>query len=202
MLTFKNKSTGTFFVSSFYSVRIIVENGMVIQETDGFPVFSFTDVQDTLIIPPTDSLNFWVYAEPLEEEKYIARPRALGPQNTGSISTYEGFLWGNLTVTGIKGDPVSNEEEQNQSYTYQLYKNYPNPFNPSTNIEFSLPKSSNVKLIVYNVLGQKVATLIDGKMNTGKHSVSFNASNLSSGMYFYRLEAGDFVQVQKMLLVK
>ena len=201
MLTFKNKSTGTFFVSSFYSTRLIIENGIVVEEIDGFPIYSFDEVTDTLVIPPGDSLNFWVYAEPLEEEKYIARPRALGPDRRGTISMNQGFSWGNLIVTGTEGEPVSNEEDD-QIHAFKLFKNYPNPFNPTTNIGFSIPKASNVKITVYNVLGQKVITLLDDKMNVGKHTITFNASGLSSGVYFYRIESGEFIKTQKMLLIK
>jgi len=85
---------------------------------------------------------------------------------------------------------------------FALYQNFPNPFNPTTNIKFALPKESNVTLKIYNVLGQEVETLISKVMPAGYHTVDFNATKLSSGMYIYRIEAGDFVQVKKMLLMK
>jgi hypothetical protein len=85
---------------------------------------------------------------------------------------------------------------------YVLGQNYPNPFNPSTNIRFSLGKASKVKLSVFNLLGQKVATLIDGNLVAGPYSIQFEAQNLSSGVYFYRLEAGDVVMSKRMLLLK
>lgn len=85
---------------------------------------------------------------------------------------------------------------------YALAQNYPNPFNPTTTINFALGKASQVKLTVYNVLGQKVVTLLDQRMNAGPHIVSFDASNLTSGVYFYRLEAGDFLSQKRMLLIK
>ena len=87
-------------------------------------------------------------------------------------------------------------------YNYSLEQNYPNPFNPSTTISFTLAKASSVKLSVYNLLGQKVVTLIDGSMNTGHKSVVFDASKLSSGVYLYSLEAGNFITQNKMLLLK
>jgi hypothetical protein len=86
--------------------------------------------------------------------------------------------------------------------TYSLDQNYPNPFNPSTQINFSLAKVSNVKLVIYNVLGQQVTTLIDTRMDAGPHTVRFDARNLASGVYFYRLDAGDFKANKKMLLLK
>jgi hypothetical protein len=85
---------------------------------------------------------------------------------------------------------------------YALEQNYPNPFNPSTTINFSIGKISNVKLRVYNILGQQVMTLVDTRMTPGAHSVVFDAGKLASGVYFYRLDAGNFVSVKKMLLLK
>ena len=87
--------------------------------------------------------------------------------------------------------------------SFNLGQNYPNPFNPSTKISFSLPETGIVNLNVYNVLGQKVASLINSEnMSAGNHSVSFNASNMSSGVYFYSLKAGNNVITKKMMLVK
>jgi hypothetical protein len=85
---------------------------------------------------------------------------------------------------------------------YQLYQNYPNPFNPSTEIYFTLAKSGNVSLKVFNSLGSVVATLIDGFMETGKHSIKYNSKDSSSGIYFYRLKADNFTSTRKMLLIK
>ena len=85
---------------------------------------------------------------------------------------------------------------------YQLYQNYPNPFNPSTEIYFTLAKSGNVSLKVFNSLGSVVATLIDGFMESGKHSIKYNAKDSSSGIYFYRLKADNFTSTRKMLSIK
>ncbi|MGK9477002.1 T9SS type A sorting domain-containing protein [Melioribacter sp. OK-6-Me] len=85
---------------------------------------------------------------------------------------------------------------------YSLGQNYPNPFNPTTNIEFALPQSSDVKLVVYDALGKEVAQLVNGHMNAGYHRVTFNASNLASGVYFYTIKAGDFYSVKKLMLIK
>jgi len=98
------------------------------------------------------------------------------------------------SITGIKRSEVP--------YGFALSQNYPNPFNPTTTINFSLGKPSKVKLTVYNILGQKVATLINSRMNGGAHTVQFDASKLASGVYIYRFEAGDFKVNKKMLLLK
>jgi hypothetical protein len=100
------------------------------------------------------------------------------------------------TITGVKGGTSLKPEQ------FSLSQNYPNPFNPTTTINFNVGKASNVKLAVYNMLGQKVATLVNSHMNAGPQSVVFDASRLASGVYFYRLDAGSFSSVQKMLLVK
>jgi subtilisin-like proprotein convertase family protein len=86
---------------------------------------------------------------------------------------------------------------------YSLSQNYPNPFNPSTQIKFSVPKTSNVTMKVYDVLGKEVAVLVNNELKqAGFYTVEFNASNLASGIYFYRINAGDYSAVKKMVLVK
>ena len=85
---------------------------------------------------------------------------------------------------------------------YKLYNNFPNPFNPSTEINYQLPNDGNVKLKVYNIMGQEVMTLVNGFKEKGMYSVSFNAGSLTSGVYIYKLEAGNYVQIKKMILIK
>jgi photosystem II stability/assembly factor-like uncharacterized protein len=85
---------------------------------------------------------------------------------------------------------------------FALETNYPNPFNPSTTISYSLPHSENVTLKVYDMLGREVAALVDGRKEAGNHSVSWQADNFASGVYFYQLRSGGFVQVRKLLLLR
>jgi hypothetical protein len=85
---------------------------------------------------------------------------------------------------------------------YALHQNYPNPFNPETSITFDVAEASQVMLTVYNPLGQTVATLVNGTVEAGRHSVSFDAANLPSGLYFYRMDAGQFSAIKKMVLMK
>jgi fructose-specific component phosphotransferase system IIB-like protein len=101
-----------------------------------------------------------------------------------------------------RDNPTGIADKHNIIDKFVLYQNYPNPFNPQTSIKFSLVKAGRTTLKIYNTLGQLVATLVDKKMQAGVYTVSFNAASLSSGMYLYRIESGDFIQVKKMLLLK
>ena len=83
-----------------------------------------------------------------------------------------------------------------------LEQNFPNPFNPSTRINFSVPKPVNVSLKVYNMLGQEVKTLVDELKEKGSYEVNFDAEGLVSGIYFYKIAAGDFSQIHKMIFIK
>jgi hypothetical protein len=92
--------------------------------------------------------------------------------------------------------------EAAQPITYELQQNFPNPFNPITNIRFAIPENAKVELSIYNLMGQEVAKLVDRKMNTGWHNVTWNASQLASGIYFYKIKTANFEQARKMILVK
>jgi|GEM_PF-927115 len=85
---------------------------------------------------------------------------------------------------------------------YALYQNYPNPFNPTTTIEFDIPEKANVKLIVYDILGREVETIVDKELEPGKYKLNFNATNLPTGVYFYTLRTPKFTKTNKMLLIK
>jgi hypothetical protein len=86
--------------------------------------------------------------------------------------------------------------------TFKLSQNYPNPFNPRTTIAFHLPKSANVTLEIFNILGEEVATLLSASLLSGSYEYEWDASELPSGVYLYKLEAGDFIEVRKMILMK
>jgi hypothetical protein len=96
------------------------------------------------------------------------------------------------------GVPAANQVPD----AFNLAQNYPNPFNPSTTIKFNLPKSSFASLKIYDLLGREVATLISGELGAGSHEIKWNASNYPSGVYFYKLAAGDYTDTKKMILAK
>ena len=116
---------------------------------------------------------------------------------------WDGTVWVNDYIVYVDYTSIVGvEESEIIPKLYSLEQNYPNPFNPETVIEYTLPIRSDVKLTIYNLRGEEVALLIDGTMPAGNHQVSWDASGFASGIYFYRLQADDFVQTKKMLLLK
>ena len=100
-----------------------------------------------------------------------------------------------FTATGV-------QEDESVPLSFSLGQNYPNPFNAQTKISYSLPKASNARLDIFNLLGQKIETLFEGHQQAGEHSVAWDASGFSSGIYFYKLVAGDKVFTKRMTVVK
>ncbi|MGO9480236.1 MAG: aryl-sulfate sulfotransferase [Candidatus Kryptoniota bacterium] len=103
-----------------------------------------------------------------------------------------------FTIAGVTG----TKEVSNTPESYELYQNYPNPFNPATQIKYSIPNNGFVTLKVYNILGQEVATIFSGTQKAGNYTANFDANKFASGVYFYRLQAGSFSSVKKMILIK
>jgi hypothetical protein len=103
-----------------------------------------------------------------------------------------------VVVTSVEESDITEETPSN----YILMQNYPNPFNPSTSIEYSVPISQYVSLKVYDILGNQVAELVNERKDAGRYEVNFNASNLSSGVYFYKITAGNHIETKKMMLIK
>ncbi|MDP4197675.1 MAG: T9SS type A sorting domain-containing protein, partial [Bacteroidota bacterium] len=133
---------------------------------------------------------------------YNDQKRVSGQTYTGTLYFDNLRLKYPLGPTSAVGD---NEESLAQPKEYSLKQNYPNPFNPSTVIEFtttSETKDVNTTLKVYDLLGREVATLLNQRISAGVHKVVFNAENLTSGVYFYRLQSGNYVETKKMMLVR
>ena len=116
--------------------------------------------------------------------------------NSGSVKGNGALSVSNGSITSIENNNGDLPE------TYALMQNYPNPFNPSTNISFSLKEGILARLEVYDILGRKVATLLNQFKAAGSYTVSFDASGLANGIYLYKLDAGNFTQTKKMLLMK
>jgi hypothetical protein len=114
--------------------------------------------------------------------------------NSGTLQAWE------LSVGYDKA--TGTDKEEGIPTQFVVFPNYPNPFNPTTQIKFGLPQASEVSVVIYNLLGQKVAELLRERRNAGYHSVSFDGSGVASGMYIYRVTAGEHVGIGKMALVK
>ena len=135
-----------------------------------------------------------------------SNPFTLTAPSSGTYTVNAGFKnpskkWGStsavINVTGIDEELVGLTPE-----TFALYNNYPNPFNPATKIRFAIPQSTFTVLKVYSILGEEVASLVNELKTPGIYEINFDGSNLSSGTYLYKLQAGNFVETKKMILLK
>ncbi len=183
-----------------------------------------TDVIKTKVynnVSPSDTISFdWAYAQrPGYTDRLTVKISTDGGNTfpftifdrSGSVLATAGtstssFVpnssqWGTFSVCFANATDVNNNGVLTPR-VFRLEQNYPNPFNPVTSIKFDLPKNSYVTLKVYDVMGREVSVLKNEEMKAGSHDVSFDASNLSSGIYFYKMTAGDFVSIKKMVFVK
>ena len=125
-----------------------------------------------------------------------------------SLALQDSILYAGAYENGIWSCPVAGlltgieKDFSNYPAEFQLYQNYPNPFNPITTIEFQVPRAENVSLRVFDIIGREVKTLINEEKSLGTYKIRFNGKNLPSGVYFYRLEAGNFASTKKLILMK
>lgn len=154
---------------------------------------SFTGSSWSAKIQMTSSVPDTIWAEP--RAGYVLGGGDNGIGIWSSMNGYNGYCSRNMSsTTGMISNQIPNG--------FSLSQNYPNPFNPATTIKFALPVSGNVTLKVFDVTGRLVSEIVNGNLQAGLHEVNFNASNLSSGAYFYKLETKDFTDIKKMVLVK
>jgi len=167
-------------------------------------------------------LNEWVHVAGVwdgsEAKVYIngslqnitTAPNDYSPIGSPRVASHDGSILSPSTNTFVDEVRISDVARVTSTYDnisnpvvdFRLSQNYPNPFNPNTNIKFSIPNREFVTLKVFDVLGNEIATLIDEEKFSGDHSVTFNAKNLSSGVYMYRIQAGSFTETKKMTLIK
>jgi hypothetical protein len=170
-------------------------------------------ISATSIVPPGAAAvytfepeTFTVAAGDSEEVIVTFAPTSVGQNYNGLVTITNNSINDpayRITVTGTGDDPISADESgSGLPAEFAMAQNYPNPFNPSTHIQFALPVQSEVRLTVFNTLGQQVATLFTGIVEAGVHSFEFDAADYTAGLYFYKLEAGSFTQTRKMMLLK
>ena len=113
------------------------------------------------------------------------------------------YLRKHNVLVDLQGSITNVETARNEiPDKYELYQNYPNPFNPTTTIEYEIPITSNVKIVVYDILGRNIETLLNKNLTAGNYKIDFDGTKLSSGIYLYKITAGGFVQTKKMILIK
>ena len=147
----------------------------------------------------------------INDSLVVAWQWTLGSNGSGVPLTLDANdFYGNNTTNELYIDdyvlqdltPVSVDPQITTPVEFSLYQNYPNPFNPSTTIRYSISTTSQVKIKVFDILGNEIKTIVDGEMSPGKYEVLFDASGLSSGTYFYQLRTESFAQTKKMLILK
>ncbi len=149
------------------------------------------------IIKSTDNGDTWfLQSSPTSEDLFSAL----------AVTNNIHFAVGNkgivLKTTDGGGNPVSIEDVKDVPLQFEVYQNFPNPFNPTTTVKYQIPELSFVSLKVYDVLGNELATLINEEKAVGTYAVEFNAKDIPSGIYFYQLKAGSFIETKKMVLLR
>jgi len=187
------------FVLSFFEENIDTVDVLVSTSED--TVTDFTTVVDTITNPGNANWNEYRYAltdfVAADSDIFIAfRQHVTNTTNEGDAVFLD-------LVRVVRDTPTTVEESSPLPADFALKQNYPNPFNPTTTIGFSLPRRSVVSLKIYDILGKNVANLVDQQPYTqGEHTIEFNAADLPTGLYFYRLQADDFIETRKLTVIK
>lgn len=183
--------TGTMRMNVYYS-------------TDGFASKTRLNA-DTINLPNSGSVtatNRYAYKVGTTVPNGKTFSFRIYPWYAGAASNSKYVYTQLVEIKGSTTLATAVREEGSIPQAFQLAQNYPNPFNPTTTIQFSIAQKAHVVLEVFNILGQSVSRLVDGELSVGSYHATFDASRLSSGVYLYRLQAGDFVRTQKMVLMK
>jgi len=161
------------------------------------------------IVTNGDTVSMWIFADgssPSEEPQHVfTTDNVSSPAPTMIIIGAFDDDSTEIHITDVyynESPDLGIDDNVNIAHGYELSQNYPNPFNPETHITYTVPTTGQVTLAIYNVLGEKVSTLVNDVMTPGTHTTTWNAGNMPSGVYFYRLDAGRFSQTNKVLLIK
>jgi photosystem II stability/assembly factor-like uncharacterized protein len=200
------------FAGAFFgSMRHSSNYGGTWFASNGFPtgtsVFALGPSDDGMMLAGTDLDPTWIYASFNYENFY--QPYSEGLAVNASVEAFaisDTFMYAGTDYNGVwrrlRPGIVSVEVQTQNPQSYNLAQNYPNPFNPTTTIEYTIPSDGLVSLTVFNTIGEKVETLLSEFKNAGEYDVKFDASQLTSGIYFYKLQSGSFVETKKMILLK
>jgi len=187
----KSEDTGTTYkqhaVPGLGNINGVQGSGNYVWYIRGMNIYQSTDSGDTWAMVHTTASTQLDFDIP--------------DNNTGCVTGWSVGHGGSISkmTSGIVGNSSENYSKPNE---YSLDQNYPNPFNPSTIIRYSIPEANHVNITVYNILGKEVTRLVNSNKQAGNYEVEFNAENLSSGIYIYKIESGRFTETRKMLLIK
>ncbi|HUI28941.1 MAG TPA: T9SS type A sorting domain-containing protein [Candidatus Acidoferrales bacterium] len=200
---------GDIFIGTWHGVFLSTDHGATFSSTDttrlnnnvtvlviaaGNKIYAGTDTNGVFL--STDYGESWEQIDSGLQSRHVFS-LAVGSDGYLYAGTHGGGLYKSTNVVAsVKGRAAT------LPIRFSLSQNYPNPFNPSTKISYGLPKSSFVTLKIYDVLGREVKTLVDERETAGDHAVTFNAGNLPSGVYFYRMTAGNFAETKKLMVIK
>lgn len=186
LVAFEKKNESGNFTYDLY-LQKLNKNGEAVWQNEGIKVFEY--VSTNCIILPDNNGGAYLIFDAVAQYEPAFKPRGTYFQKVDKD--------GNLgIITSLKN------EEENIPAEFKLLQNYPNPFNPKTIIHYDLPTNGIVTLKIYDIIGNEIKTLVNQYQNQGRYDINFNASNLSSGIYFYRLTSGSFVATKKMILLK
>tara|TARA_R110000868_G_scaffold259361_5_gene517307 strand:+ start:67796 stop:70741 length:2946 start_codon:yes stop_codon:yes gene_type:complete len=218
--TYEVEGDYEFLTYELFAVDTLSENGkskisysLLFEDENKMIIGTYESGSDHILlkkelVPPEESIGILSasYHIPKRSIKYVNDEDKIAytfwiPQNDNNEAITSTRLYGfnsdSIPIT------ISNDDSDSEIIeSFRLSQNYPNPFNPSTNIEFSIPSASAVNLSVFNIWGQKVATLVNRVLPSGLHEITFDASALASGVYIYRVQANGYTSTKKMLLIK
>jgi hypothetical protein len=162
------------------------------------------DIDTTAIPEYTDTVFSICNPIVAQWNKYPVRYRVQAIDSFGTASVLSDFAkaLGGVSQSGGLGDNLTTEENENIPKRFALRQNYPNPFNPITNIQYDLPRNRFVTIKIYDILGKEVMTVVNEFKEAGRYIISFNASDLASGIYYYKIKAGTFEDIKKMIVIK
>jgi photosystem II stability/assembly factor-like uncharacterized protein len=179
--------------------------------SNGFPsdasIFALGATGDGMVLAGTDFSGNWIFASFDNGVNFSPYSQGLGERaSVEAFAFNETYSFAGTDYNGVwrrlRPGVVNVQTQTGIPQSYEMAQNYPNPFNPSTTIEYSIPESGNVKLEVYNSLGEEVATLVSDYKEAGNYKINFYAAGLSNGIYYYRITSNSFTEIKKMILLK